>query len=151
MYYDINRIISEEIKGIDMLLAALEEYSDEDLKGSLFVRTTSKGNVYHLKEKIQKGKYRSVRLGDERDPEVIRYKQSRFKSRDKHMVIVALEHLGKLTDERYFENAMHKFRLYIKNGYRLNDTLLLTADDANGKIDSYSIVRMLKARFEIDF
>ena len=80
MYYDINRIISEEIKGIDMLLAALEEYSDEDLKGSLFVRTTSKGIVYHLKEKIQKGKYRSVRLGDERDPEVIRYKQSRSHS-----------------------------------------------------------------------
>ena len=55
-----------------------------------------------------------------------------------------------LTDDNYFENAMHKIRMYIRNGFVLNDTLLLTADDVNGKIDSYSITRMLKARFEIE-
>ncbi len=78
------------------------------------------------------------------------YKNIDFKLRDKHTKLVALEHLGKLTDQRYFENAMHKLRLYIINGYVLNDTLLLTADNAEGKLDSFSIVRMLKARFEIE-
>ena len=51
---------------------------------------------------------------------------------------IVIEHLGLITDELYFENAMHKIRLYIMNGYKLNENLFLTADDGNGKINAYT-------------
>ena len=274
MYYNINKIVAEELAGIDFLLKALDE-ADFDLpEGYLRGRITKKGMVYHLKAKNSNGSYTSRKLGDENNPEVIKYKQMRFNKqlrkilednkklllgiagryssyepddvdnaldmiyrdstglvnknpgmmsdeewqampyesnidysfgnnpniaydgqevrskseiilynlvgmlgiprhyeedigllneagqkvyknadlhlRDKHMKKVALEHLGRVTDTRYVENAVHKIRLYVMNGYVLNDTLLLTADNAEGKLDSYSVVRMLKARFEIE-
>ncbi len=274
MYYNINKIVAEELAGIDFLLKALDE-ADFDLpEGYLRGRITKNGMVYHLKAKNRDGSYTSRKLGDENNPEVIKYKQMRFNKqlrkilednkklllgiagryssyepddvdnaldmiyrdstglvnknpgmmsdeewqampyesnidysfgnnpniaydgqevrskseiilynlvgmlgiprhyeedigllneagqkvyknadlhlRDKHMKKVALEHLGRVTDTRYVENAVHKIRLYVMNGYVLNDTLLLTADNAEGKLDSYGVVGRRKARFEIE-
>lgn len=272
MYYDINRIVNEEIEGIKKLLNALKGSTDDEPKGNLLARISNNGMIYHVRERIAKGKRKSRRLGDEFDSEVIKYKQRDFNRKlrktlehdlallemikdkylsydpdsidealgpimadrtgmvnknpgmmsdeewkrvpyksnsfgfngnfstaydgqpvrsksevilynisaflgltfhyeedielyneagervyknvdfkylDKHQKAVLLEHMGKLSDEQYFENAMHRIRLLLRNGYKLNDTLLITADDMEGKIDTLSIVRMLKARFEI--
>ena len=57
---------------------------------------------------------------------------------------IILEHLGRLDDDTYFENNMHKLRLYVRNGYRLNDTLFITSDDENGFIDAHTIFELIK-------
>lgn len=57
---------------------------------------------------------------------------------------ILLEHLGRLDDDVYFENNMHKIRLYVRNGYRLNDTLFITSDDRDGHINGKSIVDLIK-------
>ncbi len=51
---------------------------------------------------------------------------------------ILIEHLGMLSKEDYLENSFHKIRLYIMNGYALNETLFLTADDVYGNINAYT-------------
>lgn len=113
------------------------------------VRSKSEIILYNLVKMLEIPKHYEEDIGLINEAGQKVYKNTDLNLMDKHRKEVALEHLGKLTEQRYFENAMHKLRLYIMNGYVLNDTLLLTADNSEGKLDSFSIVRMLKARFEI--
>ena len=78
MYYNMNKIINEEIAGIDYLLDALDKAESEKAEGYLEMRVASGKIIYHLKKTDQDGKLRSRKLGDEYSPEVIGVKQARF-------------------------------------------------------------------------
>ena len=73
------------------------------------------------------------------------YKNADFvmRSRNENRLVI-LEHLGRLDDEKYFENALHKLRLYIRNGYNLNDNLFITADSVDGKINAYATMKLIR-------
>ena len=78
----------------------------------------------------------NVELRNENNEKV--YKNADFLILTKGGGKIIVEHMGMLGHEDYFEKALHKVRLYILNGYSLNETLFLTADDVDGKIDAYS-------------
>lgn len=58
--------------------------------------------------------------------------------------IIIIEHLGMLSDPDYLEKAMKKIHLYLMNGYKLNETLFLTADDANGRINAQAVDELIR-------
>ncbi len=58
--------------------------------------------------------------------------------------IIIIEHLGMLNDPKYFENAMKKIHLYLINGYKLNETLFLTADSMSGKINAEAVDELIR-------
>ena len=55
-----------------------------------------------------------------------------------------VEHLGLLVDAKYLNKAMSKVQLYIKNGYVLNETLFLTADDRDNRINAYATMQLFR-------
>ncbi len=57
---------------------------------------------------------------------------------------VILEYLGMIGDDEYLLKNAEKFRLYINNGYRLNDTLFYLTDNAGGFVDSRLIVELVQ-------
>ena len=54
------------------------------------------------------------------------------------------EHLGILSDERYLGSSMAKLAIYHKNGITVGDDLILTADDADGSINTEAIARIIE-------
>ena len=272
MYYDMNRIIEEELSGVNYLLEKLNETDDGEEMQALYVKQKNGQLIYHTRKRIAPGgKRQSVMLGDEKSTEVIRIKQRHFvaelrrtlrknkemlermrgkylaydpeaiderlfpiyrddtgsvnknpgmmdddewkkqpyrhnpyamkqevsitcdgeKVRSKGEVIIyniykylgvpfhyeedinlvneagdhiyknadyvfrdplpnALtgkiihEHLGMLADNEYLEMNVNKIRIYIRNRYTLNNTLFLSADDADGQTDAYTITLLIK-------
>ncbi len=58
--------------------------------------------------------------------------------------IIIIEHLGLLSDPVYLENVLKKIHLYLINGFKLNENLFLTADDADGKINAQAIDDLIR-------
>lgn len=58
--------------------------------------------------------------------------------------LIIIEHLGKLGDDDYLANALRRIHLYLKNGYKLNETLFLTADSINGKINAEAVDELIR-------
>ena len=58
--------------------------------------------------------------------------------------LIIIEHLGKLGDDDYLANALRRIHLYMKNGYKLNETLFLTADSINGKINAEAVDELIR-------
>lgn len=58
--------------------------------------------------------------------------------------IIIIEHLGLLNNAKYEENVIKKIHLYLINGFKLNETLFLTADDANGKINAQAVDDLIR-------
>lgn len=72
------------------------------------------------------------------------YKNADFVFPHKDGGLVVLEHLGLLDDDTYLTKAVHKVRLYQRNGYTVNDRLFLTADDTNGKFNAFMAKELVK-------
>ena len=58
--------------------------------------------------------------------------------------MIIIEHLGKLDDDDYLANALRRIHLYLINGYKLNETLFLTADSMNGKINAEAVDELIR-------
>ncbi len=58
--------------------------------------------------------------------------------------IIIIEHLGLLNNAKYAENVLKKIHLYLINGFKLNETLFLTADDVNGKINAQAVDDLIR-------
>lgn len=55
-----------------------------------------------------------------------------------------VEHLGMILDDEYLEKSWKKIQLYVRNGYTLNETLFITADDRDNKTNAYAMMQLLK-------
>ena len=58
--------------------------------------------------------------------------------------MIIIEHLGKLGNDDYLANALRRIHLYLRNGYKLNETLFLTADSLNGKINAEAVDELIR-------
>lgn len=63
----------------------------------------------------------------------------------KHNRELLIEHMGMMDDDIYRGDQTEKLGLYIREGYVPNVNLLLTFDDANGKINVPAISKMIDA------
>lgn len=55
-----------------------------------------------------------------------------------------LEHCGMLGESGYFKRAVGNLKLYLDNGYTLNENLFYTADDAAGNLDVASAEQYIR-------
>ena len=58
--------------------------------------------------------------------------------------MIIIEHLGKLDNDDYLANALKRIHLYLINGYKLNETLFLTADSMSGKINAEAVDELIR-------
>ncbi len=58
--------------------------------------------------------------------------------------LIVIEHLGLVDKSDYTENAIRRIHLYLINGFKLNESLFLTADYAQGKIDARVIDELVR-------
>ena len=58
--------------------------------------------------------------------------------------IIIIEHLGKLGNDDYLANALRRIHIYLINGYKLNETLFLTADTIDGKINAEAVDELIR-------
>ena len=60
---------------------------------------------------------------------------------------IVWEHLGKMHDPGYVERNLRKINAYLKNGYVLGETLILTFESTNIPIDTTIIEGIIKHYF----
>jgi len=57
---------------------------------------------------------------------------------------IILEHFGYIRDARVLDNYIIKLKLYLKNGYVLNDTLFITSDGIDGSFNAQAIMDLVE-------
>ena len=60
---------------------------------------------------------------------------------------VIWEHLGKMNDPDYVERNLRRINAYLKNGYVIGETLLLTFESAAQPLDTREVERMVRHYF----
>lgn len=79
MYYDIDRVLLEELEAVNFMVSMLEKAGTPPVQGSLVKKNTSKGERYSFRDSRNAGKQRKSRLlGNADDPEVIKIKQRMY-------------------------------------------------------------------------
>ena len=102
MYYDMNKMVADEIAGIEIILGAIEKKDSLRQMGNLCGIMTSKGMIYHVRRQ-ENGIRKNVLLGDEFSEDVVRIKQLAFNKE----LIASLEH-----NKKILERVDGRFKLY---------------------------------------
>ena len=102
MYYNMNKIVADEIAGIKAILEGINGEDKLQQIGSLCGNATTKGMVYHLR-RFENGSRKNILLGDEYADKVVWIKQIAYNNE----LIASLEHNKKL-----LERVDGKFKLY---------------------------------------
>lgn len=102
MYYNMNKIVADEIAVIETILGAVNRKDSFRQNGSLSGNATTKGMIYHVR-RIEHGVRKNILLGDEYEDEVVRIKQIAFNKE----LIASLEH-----NKKILERVDGKFKLY---------------------------------------
>lgn len=79
LYYDIDRILKEELDAVNFMISTLEKLGTAPVRGSLIKKITSKGERYSLRGSRKDGRQRKTKLlGSADDPDVIEIKQRMY-------------------------------------------------------------------------
>ena len=102
MYYDMNKIVADELAGIKKILGGVDRKNSLQQIGSLYGNATTRGMIYHVRC-FENGARRNILLGDEYTDDVVRIKQLAYNKE----LIASLEHNKKL-----LERVDGRFKLY---------------------------------------
>ena len=111
--------------------------------GGMLVRSKSEAIICNLLnqysiEYVYEGR---MELRDEKGFKVIRKPDFTITTKKGTLI---WEHLGLLDNDEYFETNASKLRLYWRNGFVLNENLIVTVDEPGGGINARTIDRIIK-------